>query len=346
MKSILTINLILILCLISCDAPILNTLELFESEIKLKGQLQKIDTDKIGNPIGIQVLDSSILILNWGRDYYVSVFSKKEGKFLNEFGKKGRGPNELNRAVSMDYNCKQNTLDIFTRTPKRINYYSIDSIYSNSIAKHTNEFMPKDGSCYHTKRIKNGAISTGRFNKGRYAYFDFIKDSIFYLGGYPSFNRDFELSSAQKSNLIQGLMKVSPDNDRFVFASSFAEVFEINKFQGNNLKLVKRYSFNNSDFNKGNGRAYGKRSNIRAYMHLDASEEKIFALYTNKRIEEYVKNTFVGEYLLVFDWNGKPIKKFKLDKPLGCFSYDNTDNSIYGLTLEEDIQLVKYNISD
>ena len=344
MRSILAVSLVLALFSVSCNTSNLSTLELFESEIKLKGQYQKIDADKIGNPIGIQVLDSSILILNWGRDYYVSVFSKKQGKFLNEFGKKGRGPNELNRAVSMDYNYEKSTLDIFIRTPKRINYYSIDSIYSNPIAKYTNDFMPEDGSCYHAKRINNGAISTGRFNKGRYAYFDFIKDSINYFGDYPSFNRDFELNSAQKSNLIQGFMKVAPSNDRFVFASSFAEVFEINKFQGSNLKLIKRYSFDNSEFNKGNGRAYGKRSNIWAYMHLDVSEERIFALYTNKSVEEYVKNTFVGEYLLVFDWNGNPIKKFKLDKPIGCFSYDKRDNSIYGIALEDNIKLVKYDI--
>ncbi|WP_421921283.1 hypothetical protein [Marinifilum sp.] len=72
----------------------------------------------------------------------------------------------------------------------------------------------------------------------------------------------------------------------------------------------------------------------------------MFALYTDKTIEQYVKNTFIGNYLLVYDWNGIPLKKYKLDKPLVCFSYDKSDNSIYGLALEEDIQLVKYDLND
>ncbi len=78
-----------------------------------------------------------------------------------------------------------------------------------------------------------------------------------------------------------------------------------------------------------------------AYYDVKSTEDKIFALYSGQVIQngEYHYNT-----ILTFDWNGKPLRIYKLDIPLVSFDIDAKNNRIYGLNVENKPIIVEYTL--
>jgi hypothetical protein len=325
----------------SCAKKAENTLQLFDEEKILSAITVNSQLDSICYPGDLEIVDSLLFILDWQNDYYLSAYSLNSGKLLKEFGKKGRGPQELSRAISIDYNSKDHSLDCFTRAPKRVNSYSLDTL--NYIATYSPTMMPKDGSCYHAKKFGSGYIGTGRFVQGMYALFE--DEKVNYYGEFPKFTGSEKLSSSEKSSLLQGLLKVHPSKNKFVFVSSFNQTLDINRLENNCFEKIKRYSFDKSKYSSlGNGAAAKLSTDIYSYCDVDVTDQYIFCLYVSSTFEEYLKDRYLGDYLLIFDWNGTPIKKYKLEKPLNHIAFDDGTNSIYGLALEDEIELVKYKL--
>ena len=59
----------------------------------------------------------------------------------------------------------------------------------------------------------------------------------------------------------------------------------------------------------------------------------VYGLYSDRTMADYGEGAYNAPYLLVWDWNGNPVKAYKLPKPLYGFALDG--NILYGLSREE-----------
>ncbi|NOU62025.1 BF3164 family lipoprotein [Marinifilum caeruleilacunae] len=328
------------------EKKVTNPLELFHKADIINGNILPIEGKVIGNPISIQIIDSLILIMNKNSEYYLDVFSKKNGNYLGASIKKGRGPKELSRAISIDRSEHNKSIDIFTRVPKKVNTITVKNLFQDTsfVPVKTREFKIDDGSCYHVKRTKNYFIGTGSFSHGMYAIFNSEGVLIGNHGAFPSLQKGQNLESRQKGRLFQGFLKVKEGSNRFVFATNCSEILEINEILHDSIQEIKKYHYRLPDFLMSKNRVVKRKESIMGYCCLEASDEYIFALYTEKTLKEYMSNPFVADNILVFDWNGKPIKRFKLDIGLNSIAYDKDSKSIIGIGLSDELFLIKYEL--
>lgn len=59
-----------------------------------------------------------------------------------------------------------------------------------------------------------------------------------------------------------------------------------------------------------------KKSETTGFLSLGYDSNMIYLLYSNSSFQEKGAETFSGNTLLTFNWNGNPIKKYVLDKYL------------------------------
>ena len=76
-----------------------------------------------------------------------------------------------------------------------------------------------------------------------------------------------------------------------------------------------------------------------------SSQDYIFVLYSDRKFDELFKSTFICKDILVFDWEGNPVKRYIPDKGIRCMAYDKSSNSLIGVGLEDDYVFYQYKMS-
>ena len=97
---------------------------------------------------------------------------------------------------------------------------------------------------------------------------------------------------------------------------------------------------------KGSVKSMMGPQNVTHYWGMSTTNDNVYCLYSGRTPiqigNDWKKNI---EYIFVekFDWNGKPIKKFKLDK-WGYFCVDKKRNKLYIGSVREEHPIYSYDI--
>ena len=75
------------------------------------------------------------------------------------------------------------------------------------------------------------------------------------------------------------------------------------------------------------------------YSSLKNAGNEVFVLYSGK---PYNEDNASQDIILVFDWDGKPLRQYKLDDPIYTFDVDPINKKIYGISSHNDMHLVEY----
>ena len=83
-----------------------------------------------------------------------------------------------------------------------------------------------------------------------------------------------------------------------------------------------------------------KGETYKCYSSPVHAGEEVFVLYFGELSEDYQERDFK---IIVFDWNGKPLRMYELDTHLFTFSVDYENKIIYGITNSPEYRIIKYN---
>lgn len=72
------------------------------------------------------------------------------------------------------------------------------------------------------------------------------------------------------------------------------------------------------------------------YTGITQSSEYVMALYCDARFEDWVKDQYMP-HIHIFDWDGNFIYDITLDKKLKAISYDESENRMYGIDINDKI---------
>ncbi len=156
---------------------------------------------------------------------------------------------------------------------------------------------------------------------------------------FGNLNFSSEIDAVTMSNTASGYCVGLNSMDRFVWASMFGDIFEIYDYsRPDDIKVVKSnvvrvpkmdlQGLLMSDANIG-------------VVSLTASEENIYMLYSGKTFNLFsgfsdLEELKASKNILVFDWNGNPIKSIQFDKDVLYISYDKNAERLYCLGINED----------
>lgn len=191
------------------------------------------------------------------------------------------------------------------------------------------------------------AIITGLYPDARFYCKGYRSSTVIKSGAYPQFPGSTALSGGEKSLLFaHSIMKLSPGQQKMVWADCSNGMLDI--YSVSNKRQIQK--FKSLYFNYPSVLQVPKDSLCHSgqkttFCDIATSEAFFYALYSGKEVVESGHENKGADYLLVFDWNGMPVRAFALSVPLTCISYDVKENAIYGISNAPEATLVKYSLT-
>ncbi|MDR2121411.1 MAG: TolB-like 6-bladed beta-propeller domain-containing protein [Tannerella sp.] len=133
-----------------------------------------------------------------------------------------------------------------------------------------------------------------------------------------------------------GDFAVNPGRDRMAYAYKY---FKIIKFMDMEAQAVRTVNFERNTFDENSPyRMNGLDANVTHYWGVCAGEDYVYFLYSGRTPMEVGRDNGRNRcYIFVeqYDWNGNPVRKYKLDK-WGYFTVDEKNKRIYLLSTNDD----------
>ncbi|SKC58915.1 TolB-like 6-blade propeller-like [Bacteroidales bacterium WCE2004] len=158
---------------------------------------------------------------------------------------------------------------------------------------------------------------------------------------------DSRLNSLAQRVLNTGtMMSISPDGTRL--AAAYSQIAALS-FANTQSKLTEHWSKvfyqPKLSFPETQGVIVAfDRENKTTFMGLQAFDDIVYALYVGKdRVTENLNDARDhGTHLLVFDWDGNPLKKYELDKSITGFYLEGTD--LYGISYSPEARIYRFHL--
>ncbi|GAO30652.1 BF3164 family lipoprotein [Geofilum rubicundum] len=298
-------------------------------------------------PRAIHLMDS-LLVLHHERpvEYWISIFNTN-GKHKKSLYRKGRGPEEFVGVSSSGfvdgkfwmYDFQNNIIviipDLFSNP---LSMFKYDVEIPGLVIKLIDEssfvvlgFGTGTRSRFDRYNFKENKVTTG------YGDINTLKNFIRITSGEHNYPLMMEKTT------FSSFFSVKPDRTKLVAAYYYFDALEIYNATGE-LKVCLRGPTDKYPklevYHEGSGSGKITPRNTKVgYGQVVSTDNYIYALYSGQNIFEH---GFSAKNLFVFDWNGNPIKKFKLSHPIETFCVDEKNNIIYSLTSDTG-QLVKVN---
>lgn len=294
------------------------------------------------NPSKIVFFEDFLFMSHSKTEKLLSIHELKSGKTIGQFVGKGKGPQELLSIQNLSKNEKLETLTLY------------DAITSKYIV------------C-NIKELKNGRLET--LSNGE-TILNFVKEQVIYsndsliiylgqnarlicqnimgqmvdsVGDYSIFNNSEK--PMWLPQIYNGQIVYNEETEQIAIFNRLTDKIEFYKKRELTKIISGPDSFNEmyKIMSIGGGLAmahYSDKTRI-AYERVVSNSKYIFALYSGLTFGEDGTHHNI---IFKFDWNGMPIERYELDKPLISFDVDWKNNVIYGLNTEDNPIILKYRL--
>jgi len=319
------------------DAEIVSW-ESFGDEISLSGEV--FLSQDILNPVRILATDSILYLANTNVSKMLQIIDLNKKKVLGEFIPFGSGPEEMINISSIKK--KRSYLYLYDMGQLRLNKLTLDNenllSYSNSIQfNYAFDDIAVISDTSYVALVLDSEMNRLSFFQGG----KFEKT----VGEYPQISGR-TMSGIEKIEGFSSSIVISDDSKRIAIVYMNTDLIEIYDIEGTFIRRIHgpdhffpEVSIKNiGEYQKVTSES-GKSKD--AYFSPVPCGDTFAVLYSGK-IYNRQKPDYLKEWVLFFDWDGNPVKKYRLDKPIFCLSIDSKYRTIYGITDNPEFQIIKY----
>ncbi len=294
--------------------------------------------EEIFFPFAIGLYNDFIILCDIENSPHFFVYELPDFKFIGSFGEDGFGPTEINNPLFMgQFIEKSGKAFIGTFQGSNRSYRLLD--FKKAISnKLSNEDVftfniPSDGvEALYVVENNNIFYSSGFSNLGEFSIYNaknektnWIKFSNDFDEGYMSSLKQLGLMDLYKS----GNVKLKPDKSLLVKAYTFLPKLSIYTPEGELKFSIISKGFEKPEFNRDT--QFFKEGTYYQYGNIFLTDNFIYALNVNCPIGGDCSSS---NEIHVFNWEGNPIKRMKLNESLGPaspFAVDEKSKTIYAI---------------
>jgi len=257
---------------------------------------------------GLRIYDSILVAVDWGQEKLFRVYSLDSHKLIGTFGNRGKGPHEFIGApvlTSVFFYEDQDLIiqyyDDERRTIQNINLNK--SIDASEVVEHSRYVLPENYMGYTPMMTEDSKL----FNADSSVLQVYDPEKMEWLRSHKPINTKQDLP--QLFARIARIMYIekAPHLDRIVGSFNVQKRLHIYNTKGELLKVIKGkgspvYDISGRDF-------YGKN---KVHFSKTFLSDKFCLVLDENRFD---RDT--GGELLLFDYEGNALKKYKLD----CYAY-------------------------
>jgi len=291
-----------------------------EQEYSVK-TLDTYPMDSIGNPRDILSTSNYIIMSEPMLDKVISLYDMTTRKFTR-FLTKGQGPDELTDVFQIG---AYNDSSFYAQDNQRQFVYSFDGDFAHPSQKlklpensGISSYYDRD-ICIHCQRAEKPFVLHDLKNQSHHEFGETIT-----MKNCPSKDLQFMLQIA-----ITGNARVK----KMAWTSLLYDILEIYDFSDTaNIKTVKRYVGDLPPAQLREGRPSLATNNKFCTNSITSDDKYIYALYIGQTGEEREKSKDSPcNKILVYDWDGNPVKMLKVDKEIRHISANEKQQTLYCL---------------
>ena len=301
------------------------------------------------SPYGLALYDTLLVWIDPYEGKNLSLFDLSNRKEIHRFGFIGQGPIETTawpkgRKYQKDY------FHIYDNQLRKILEFSIEDIAKDTL------YQPKALKSFLEQTSISGVIQV---NDSLYVGEISHSDSIYALVNdngqmvftgytYPE-DKAGNIPFNIKSFAYQGDFYQNPrDYNLLVHVGINGIVIDILKIENDKIVREKLLTYVLPKYKSVNHNgmvgALMDRDNIIGSCSVSVTSDFIYILYADKTTvnENNRSNKRCSDIILVFDWEGKPIKYYKSDIDLYQICISEDDKYMYGVIMNPEVELVKF----
>jgi len=334
--KILLHGLLLILFIAACSNK--KEMDNFTVLEEIYGFNIGVDKNQLARIEGIQCNDSMLIVFDYHSGQSYTLFNLKNGFCFGRFGDIGQGPHEI--SLGCQGFLRKNKFILLDPFTGIIGQYDLDSLsYDvNSRIVRLTKFNIPEGEFYSKLLPVNDSLflAAGAFHSQKqYAIFDYNGDvKELNVDIYNAYDNFFNKYHKLLSN--QGRISKCPGSNRFAFTLNYSSNIDFCEVVDNKIKIIKLRRKKNPQLKS---YSQGERMFVRpdlnspiGYLDVTSGEKFVYALHSDKPITQM----YSSDKVYVFDWEGNPIKEYKLDQEACYIAVNEDSNQLIAAVREED----------
>jgi hypothetical protein len=331
--------------LISCSESINNPIDHFSESLTEKISVTKqisLEEFDILKPVRALRMNSSSYMIQDGQRKDIFNFVNSNSKKIAKGGCFGNGPQEFTSIGNIQ---KQgDNVIVYDISHKRLS--KIEVLSDNVLTMQEMRNIDTKNTLFMTHCIDSNLIASGIF-KDYWLMHMGKDDTICSTIDFPYFDELKNTPPMQKSILyLSTLIANSPNKKKIVAVTQKHGVIAFLNYNDNQLlKSYKQLKYYAPKFQilEGGNIAFSK-DNKTGFCSVDCDDTYVYTLYSGRTSNEHGMLNHHCENLLVYDWEGNPIKRYLLDTPLYSMQYDKKNHIIYGIAYNPEGVLVEYQL--
>ncbi len=289
------------------------------------------------------IKDGYLIMKNLMATPTIRIFRLDDLKQVVAVGRSGQGPDEFLFPTLVATEDENLLCYVYENALNKL--YALDKTFQLTYIKEPFKALRKERFRFAEKQMTN-------LGKSDFIYIDNSKTgkSIFrtYKNGDSIVTREvfnLALNPKRKSpfNYI-GSFAVNAKKNRMVYGYKY---FKILKFMDLDGKTVRTLNFERDTFDENSiYKINGLDKNVTHYWKIAAGKDYVYLLYSGRTPHERVKEIRKGInfiYVEQYDWNGNPVKKYKLDE-WGYFTVNEKGEKIILTSFDYDEPFVEYQL--
>jgi hypothetical protein len=313
------------------DASFGETINLTGKPVNIKENIK---------PEQLFVKDNYLITNNQRKDSVFMIFEMPSMKCVAAFGIKGNGPDEFGFPRIVETAEDSILFYIYEMNNEKIYKVSIKHFYPEyflTLSKKSRSFDEKQIVFIGNKTAYYSATAS----KGKLIYY-FNRDSI----PQDKSIKDLAIPGINGSwTTLIGDFGININFGRIAYAYKYFKRFRIIDIQSMKERNI---IFEARNLEKGlSDIATLEPTNITHYWGMSANDDYFWMLYSGRTpVDVYNDNRNKNKYIFVekFDWNGNPVKRYKLDD-WGYFCVDKKNETLYLASTAGIFSLIRYDLN-
>lgn len=335
------------ICLVSCTEKSDKTMiDLFKSKSNEQTKISRIKTDSIRNPYIMNYHNGMLVFGDIFQPKFISILNGNNGDFLGDFASRGVGPDEFVHLANIS--CINDEISLWDAGKSTLTFTKIDR---NNILSPTfqNIKIKEDTTLLSVFQViplqEDLFVATGIIKNHRFALLDKNGNILKRFGDYP---KDYKSNNTDIENGAIYQCLLASQNEKKVFAAACGIGESIMFYDINNKNkpnLIREFTFDHPQYDlTGNNEQpiiFSKDSK-NGFIDIKSSSNYCICLFSGEvRTSE---NDYGGNKILLFDWNGNPIKLIVLEQQYTNLAIDEENKRI--LLLGTSSETEDYTISE
>lgn len=335
----------IIVCFSSCNGNKVNHLAFIPPDLSRAEDANVIEITKIEKEVvhyyGLSVNDNFIVTTGSDYEFTQHIFSKRTGEYLKSFAAIGRGPGEfVMGGTSVYFTTGNDSTYYIVHLPLSTVYtYKVKEIMSHSYPFEFTRLSPVPGKFMGQLAfadiipINDRIIATPgnkRKNTNLYELYDNKGKLLDTFALYPNIVeiKHKELISRKMFDFAR--IAVRPDGKRMVTGTNYGAYMGIYSLENDSIVLLNENRYHVPKLyiklHSGGGCTYHQHSyDVTGFVSIAVSQERIYAVYYGRKLD--LEDDLY--YILEYDWAGRLLKTYKLNREIFDIKYDDTGNKLY-----------------